>query len=191
VKVLAILGVEFRPLVDGARHNASRCKDMQCMYPIQRVIFMQFLLYVFGEKLYNLCILYAARVPQGITNHQPYIPANPSRLYTWHQGVASVQISRIRLSLRCGPVAAFALSRTRAGTWSGAYPGLQDRLEDEPPLQYLFSSSSLNLGAAFALHHNVVSVSGKKWGYAHAFLRWQKPRVCHNQGSMTRARVVA
>jgi len=28
---------------------------------------MQFLLYVFGEKLYNLCILYAARVPQGFT----------------------------------------------------------------------------------------------------------------------------
>jgi hypothetical protein len=41
-------------------------KIRNAQYPIHRVIFMHSVLYVLGEKLYNLCNLYAARVPQGV-----------------------------------------------------------------------------------------------------------------------------
>jgi len=45
-------------------------------------------------------------------------------------------IQTLQLLPRCVPVAALALSRSRAGTWSGGYPAPQGRLEVKPPLRY-------------------------------------------------------
>jgi len=87
----------------------------------------------------------------GATSPQPY-----QLVLLGRNGVeiAPPHIAPIRLFLRCGPVAAFALSRTRAGTWSGGYPALQYWLEVKPPLQYSVRLIVPHLAAAYPLHHN-------------------------------------
>ena len=80
---------------------------------------------------------------------------------------------------------------SRAGTWSGGYPALQDRLEVKPPLQYSFNSTSLTLVQHIPCIIPIISFSDR-WGLRSRCRALAKPRVHRpNRVSMTRMRVVA